>query len=171
MGRCYIYWIARLFQSLFSIESFLCHEKCNENSNISIQANVFVKAYCKMMSILCKHYCVECVKALCHHWPKIMALHQICEWWWVCLIHYTPGSTPDSKIHGANMGRTGPRWSPCWPMNFVIWDSAMRWLSKVKQFHSQQCISNHTYQHHMSCFNIQYAVVWDSAWPLFLLYL
>ena len=22
---------------------------------------------------------------------------------------------PDSKVHGANMGPTGPRWAPCWP--------------------------------------------------------
>ena len=22
---------------------------------------------------------------------------------------------PDSKVHGANMGPTGPRWVPCWP--------------------------------------------------------
>ena len=22
---------------------------------------------------------------------------------------------PDSKVHGANMGLTGPRWAPCWP--------------------------------------------------------
>ena len=24
-------------------------------------------------------------------------------------------SIPDSKVHGANMGPTGPRWAPCWP--------------------------------------------------------
>ena len=23
--------------------------------------------------------------------------------------------TPDSKVHGANTGPTGPRWAPCWP--------------------------------------------------------
>ena len=23
--------------------------------------------------------------------------------------------SPDSKVHGANMGSTGPRWAPCWP--------------------------------------------------------
>ena len=28
---------------------------------------------------------------------------------------------PDSKIHGVNMGSTGPRWAPCCPMNIAIW--------------------------------------------------
>ena len=38
---------------------------------------------------------------------------------------------PDSKVRGANIGPTwgrqdpggptGPRWVPCWPMNFTIW--------------------------------------------------
>ena len=24
-------------------------------------------------------------------------------------------TSPDSKVHGANMGPVGPRWTPCWP--------------------------------------------------------
>ena len=24
--------------------------------------------------------------------------------------------------HGAHLGPTGPRWAPCWPVNFAIWD-------------------------------------------------
>ena len=26
----------------------------------------------------------------------------------------------DSKVHGANMGPTGPRWAPCWPQEQAI---------------------------------------------------
>ena len=26
--------------------------------------------------------------------------------------------------HRAHLGPTGPRWAPCWPMNFAIWVSA-----------------------------------------------
>ena len=32
-------------------------------------------------------------------------------------------ASPDCKVHGANMGPTGPRWAPCGPMNFAIWAS------------------------------------------------
>ena len=35
---------------------------------------------------------------------NVSSLHQ-------CHGHYSP----DSKIHGASMGPTGPRWAPCWP--------------------------------------------------------
>ena len=31
-------------------------------------------------------------------------------------------NTPDSKVHGANMGPTGPMWAPCLPHELFIWD-------------------------------------------------
>ena len=31
---------------------------------------------------------------------------------------YTRDKLPDSKVHGVNMGPTGPRWARCWPHEF-----------------------------------------------------
>ena len=28
---------------------------------------------------------------------------------------YMIESNPDSRVHGAHLGPTGPRWAPCWP--------------------------------------------------------
>ena len=40
---------------------------------------------------------------------------------------FTVFTTPDSKVHGANMGpiwgRQDPGWPHVGPMNFAIWDS------------------------------------------------
>ena len=43
---------------------------------------------------------------ICHkHWIRSEAL------WCILSIK----TVPDSKVHGAYMGPTGPRWAPCWP--------------------------------------------------------
>ena len=54
------------------------------------------------------------------HTPTTLTCH-----WWVNqgygleLLTYLPitlyKTVPDSKVHGANMGPTGPRWAPYWP--------------------------------------------------------
>ena len=33
----------------------------------------------------------------------------------ICPTHSKICDTPDSKVHGAHLGPTGPRWAPCWP--------------------------------------------------------
>ena len=47
-----------------------------------------------------------------------------CQWYemsWYSWCHVTSlwceltKVTPDSKVHGAHLGTTGPRWAPCWP--------------------------------------------------------
>ena len=47
---------------------------------------------------------------------------------WGKIIHLLPCDTPDSKVHGANMGpiwgRQGPGGPHVGPMNFAIWDGS-----------------------------------------------
>ena len=38
--------------------------------------------------------------------------------------HYE--DNPDSKVHGANLGPTGPRWAPCWPHELCYLGIVMR---------------------------------------------
>ena len=55
-------------------------------------------------------------------------------WWWhdmetlSALLTLCEGNPlPDSKVHGAHLGPTGPRWAPCWPheLCYLGWD---RWF-------------------------------------------
>ena len=41
---------------------------------------------------------------------------------------------PDSKVHGAHMGPTGPRWAPCWPHELCyLRRSGTRWFECCQQ--------------------------------------
>ena len=48
------------------------------------------------------------------HWSrniidKIFITGWCCHWW-----KSHQSENPDSKVHGAHLGPTGPRWAPCW---------------------------------------------------------
>ena len=50
-------------------------------------------------------------------------LHLILVWIMAVLIILDSiAHFPDSKVHGANMGPTGPRWAPCWPRELCYLD-------------------------------------------------
>ena len=49
-------------------------------------------------------------------------------------------SSPHSKVHGANMGPTGPRWAPCWPHEacYLSLHWSLSWnqdLNKIVHYH------------------------------------
>ena len=48
---------------------------------------------------------------------------------------------PDSKVHGAHVGPTGPRWVPCWPHELAIWvaDDAIEIRAWIK--YKQECLA------------------------------
>ena len=61
-----------------------------------------------------------------------------------------PNNYPDSKVHGAHLGPTGPRWAPCWPhelcylgmlLNYGVFTMAVTWtLWCLKSLASQWTI-------------------------------
>ena len=53
---------------------------------------------------------------------------QLCMSWFDKNIWY---DVSDSKVHGANMGPTGPRWSPCWPHELC-------YLGYTSQYHKNE---------------------------------
>ena len=50
------------------------------------------------------------INSLCLRGEEMGALSELCT-----------ETYPDSKVHGAHLGPTGPSWAPCWFMNLAIW--------------------------------------------------
>ena len=66
-------------------------------------------------------------------------------------IKYSHGCVfPDSKVHGANLGPTGPRWAPCWPheLYFLGCYTPMKMLREIYWFYS---IRPSVHPSHMPC--------------------
>ena len=43
------------------------------------------------------------------------------------LLIYFTCMDPERKVHGANMGPTGPRWAPCWPHELCYLGKTAQW--------------------------------------------
>ena len=52
---------------------------------------------------------------------------------------------PDSKVYGAHLWPTGPRWAPYWPMNFAIWEAFhINYWPFGQGIHQLPVVSQHT---------------------------
>ena len=77
---------------------------------------------------------ITCIH-ISHYWPCLWAMHRspVDPPTTVMRINQVSlNKLPDSKVHGAHLGPTGPRWARCWPHEIwntaklsVIWDAKM----------------------------------------------